>query len=82
MMVERIRFQNGLPPLAATGGIHKARRRQKDASGGREKQAHAKKKRRDPSPAEEVEGVDQAGTDPEESRPAAKGRKKTIDIVV
>jgi hypothetical protein len=81
-MVERIRFQSGLPPLAAADGIHKARSRQKDPSPKREKQALGKKKRRSPSSAEEVDGVDQAGGESTKSEPAAGARKKTIDIVV
>jgi hypothetical protein len=81
-MVERIRFQSGLPPLAATEGPHKARRQQKDPSQRREKQAHGKKKRRSPSSAEEVDGADQAGANPTESEPVARVGKKTIDIIV
>ena len=81
-MVERIRFQSGLPPLAAADGIHKVRRHQKDPSPKREKQTRAKKKRRSPSSAQEVDGVDQAGLESTESESPAGVGKKTIDIVV
>jgi len=81
-MVERIRFQSGLPPLAAGEGIRKAKRQKKDPSQRREKQAIGKKKRRSTLSAEEVDTAVQAGADPTESEPVAGVRKKTIDIVV
>jgi len=81
-MVERIRFQSGLPPLAATEGIHKAKRQKKDPSQRRERQAIGKKKRRGTLSTEEVDDADQAGANPGESKPVAGVRDKKIDIVV
>ena len=81
-MVERIRFQSGLPPLAPTEGIHRIKHQKKDPSQRREQQTIRNKKRRSPLSAEEVDDTDQTGAAPTASEPEAGVRKKAIDVVV
>ncbi len=81
-MVERIRFQSGLPPLAATEGIQKTKPQRKDPHQKREKQTGRKRKRRAASAAEAVDAARQADAGPTESEQEPGMRKKMIDILV